>query len=55
MNRLDPKELEEKLSELNNEVNRKLDDFLNEKVEEMIQTLEPIGCHYTICHSCKKN
>lgn len=55
MNRLDPKELEEKLSELNNEVNRKLDDFLNEKVDEIIQTLEPVDYHHTICHSCKKN
>ena len=55
MNILDPKELEEKLSNLNNEVNMQLDNFLNEKVEEIIQTLEPSAYNNTVCYNCKQN
>ena len=52
MNILDPKELKEKLSNLNNEVNMQLDNFLNEKVEEIIQTLEPSDYNNTVCYNC---
>ena len=55
MDTLNPKELEEKLSNLNIEVNKKINEFLNEKEDEIIQTLEPSETVYTLCDLCKKN
>ena len=55
INRLNPKELEEKLSAINSEINQKMNEFLHEKEEELIQTLT-ISCkHHNVCHDCKRN
>ena len=53
---LKPGELEQKLEELNNEINDKLSNLNNEIIVEYVNTCEPSNYYtYTHCDSCKRN
>lgn len=56
MSTLKPKELEEKLRQLNEELNNKISTLSEQTTEEQWKTLVyNSDTLYTVCHTCKKN